>query len=59
MRMPDFEVTWQMTGTMRFEATDDLTAKEAVDALDADHVVNASAVQETRVIATREVEAKK
>ena len=57
--MPDYEVTWQMTGTMRFEASDDLMAKEAVDAPDADHVLNASTVQETRVIATREVEAKK
>ena len=57
--MPDYEVTWQMTGTMRFEASDDLMAKEAVGHLDADHVLNASTVQGFRVIATREVEAKK
>ena len=53
--VPFFEVTWQMTGTMRFEASDDLTAKEAVDALQPAQVVGASTIQMTQVISTREV----
>lgn len=58
--MGEYDVTWQMTGTTRVTATDDLDAKTQVDALRPhERLVAASVIQEARVIATREVEPKK
>ena len=53
--MPNYVVTWSMTGTLQITATDDLAAKELVDALNNDEVVHDSTIQECRVLATHEV----
>ena len=55
LAMPNYVVTWSMTGTLQITATDDLAAKELVDALNNDEVVRDSTIQECRVLATHEV----
>jgi hypothetical protein len=53
--VPEYEVVWQMTGSLTVTAADDLTAKEITDALNHDEVVHNSTVQECRVLSTKEV----
>jgi hypothetical protein len=51
----EYQVTWQMTGSIALQAADDLEAKTMLDAMNDRDVLMLSQIQGTQVIATREM----
>jgi hypothetical protein len=52
--MPDFLVTWQMTGeTVAINAADELDAKSKIDSLSDEELIRVTTNEITRVIAVR------
>lgn len=51
--MPEFLVTWQMTGSLRLIAADELEIQAQVDGMAERDLVTASVIERTQVIATR------
>ena len=52
--MPDFLVTWQMTGeTVAVNAADELDAKSKIDSLTDEELIQVTTNEITRVIAMR------
>lgn len=52
--MPDFLVTWQMTGeTVAVNAADELDAKSKIDLLNDQQLIDATTNEITRVISVR------
>lgn len=50
--VPDFIVTWQMTGVLRMIAADELDVQTQVDGMAERDLVAASKIERTQVIST-------
>jgi hypothetical protein len=53
-RMPEYEVTWQMTGTTFLSAADELDVQGVVARMSERDLLSLSRVQATQVIATKD-----
>ena len=54
--MPTYEVVWQMTGTARIDAEDELAAHTQVDVASNEALLQFSTIDKTQVIAMRKIE---